>query len=130
MHLPQDVSLPYDPQSNGVAENSIRRLKEGTRCALVQSGLAPEWWAEAARSFSVFKNVVDLYNGQTPYFNRHGKEYDGPKIPFGAAICYLPHGPKAEEQHTFQSKTRLGLYLGPELNANNEYKGVNRIMFD
>ena len=27
LHLPHDVSVPYDPQSNGVAENSIRRLK-------------------------------------------------------------------------------------------------------
>ena len=38
LRLPHDVSLPYDPQSNGVAENSIRRLKEGVRCAFVQSG--------------------------------------------------------------------------------------------
>ena len=45
LHLPHDVSVPYDPASNGVAENSIRRLKEGIRCTLVQSGLGPEWWA-------------------------------------------------------------------------------------
>ena len=120
LHLPHDVSAPYDPSSNGVAENSIRRLKEGTRCTLVQSGLEPCWWAEAARAFSTNKNVIDLHKGQTPYFRRHGREYEGPKIPFGAAVRYLAQGLLEERNHTFSSKTRMTLYFGTELDANNE----------
>ena len=128
LHLSHDVSVAYDPQSNGVAENSIRRMKEGTRCALVQSGLAPEWWAEAARAFAIYRNTTDLYQGQTPYERRHGRKYDGPKIPFGSAVRFLPSGPLAERNHVFQSKTRMGIYLGPVLNSNNEYKGLSNVI--
>ena len=35
----------------------------------------------------------------------------------------------AENQHTFSSKTRLGLIMGPEFNSNNEYKG-NSVIID
>ena len=87
IHVPHDVSLPYDPQSNGVAENSIRRLKEGTRCLLVQSGLSPVWWAEAVRCFCNYRNVSDFYKQEeTPYYRRQKRFYNGPKIPFGAGI--------------------------------------------
>ena len=34
-----DTSTPHRPQSNGVAERCQRRVKEGTRCVLKQSGL-------------------------------------------------------------------------------------------
>ena len=56
---PHDTSSPYRPQSNGVAEQSVRRLKDGTRCALYQSGLSPIWWAEAPRCYCFLRNVVD-----------------------------------------------------------------------
>ena len=96
LKISHDVSLPYNPSTNGVAENSIRRLKEGTRCTLIQSGLSPQWWAEAARAFVNYRNVTDLFNGQTLYFRSHGENYTGPIIPFGAAIRYLPNGPNKD----------------------------------
>ena len=42
-----DLSTPYRKQSNGVAERAIQRVKEGTRCTLIQSGLYADFWAEA-----------------------------------------------------------------------------------
>ena len=129
MRISHDVSLPYNPSTNGVAENSIRRLKEGTRCTLIQSGLSPQWWAEAARAFVNYRNVTDLFNGQTPYFRRHGENYTGPLIPFGAAICYLPNGPNKDYQHTFASKMRFGLFMGVEFDSNCKYKG-NSLVID
>ena len=68
--------------------------------------------------------MLDLNKGKSPYFKRHGKEYDGPKYPFGCAVRYLAQGPMAERNHTFSSKTRVALYLGPELNSYNEFKGI------
>ena len=44
-------SKPYQPQNNGIAERAVRRVKEGTSCVLVQSGLSYEWWREAQECF-------------------------------------------------------------------------------
>ena len=131
LKFPHDVSLPYDPQSNGVAENGIRRLKEGVRCTFVQSGLSLEWWAEAAKCFTAYKNCTDTMagTGQTPYERRFNYSYKGPQIPFGAAVRYLPSGPMAERQHTFSSNMRLGIFMRPEFNSDNVYKG-NSILID
>ena len=124
IHVPHDASLPYDPQSNGVAENSIRRFKEGTRCLLVQSGLSPMWWAEAARCFCEYRSVSDFYQQEgTPYYRRHKRFHNGPTIPLGAAVRYLPHGNSETEQHTLAAKTHLGLFMGPEFNSKQLYVG-------
>ena len=69
LHVPHDVSFLYDPARNGVVENSIRRLKEGARCFLVQSGFSPEWWAEAARCFCNYKKLCRHYLGGNTVFS-------------------------------------------------------------
>ena len=44
----RDPSEPNVSQTNGYIERWVRQYKEGTRCVLVQSGLALLWWREAA----------------------------------------------------------------------------------
>ena len=46
-----DTSTPHLPQTNGIAERSIRRIKEGTRVLLEQSGFNMLWWADAMRCY-------------------------------------------------------------------------------
>ena len=46
-----DHSTPNEPQTNGSIERAVRRVKEGTTCALVQSGLSTSWWAEAMKTY-------------------------------------------------------------------------------
>ena len=93
LHLLHDASFPYNLATNGVAENVIHRLN--------QSGLSPIWWAEAVRPFANYRNVTDLFNGESPYYRYRKVNYTGPLIPFGAAVRYLPNGPTSESQHTF-----------------------------
>ena len=44
MDITHDTSTPHRPSTNGVAERAVRRVKEGTACTLVQSGLDEVWW--------------------------------------------------------------------------------------
>ena len=46
-----DMSTPYRAEINGVAERAVRQIKEGTSCALDQSGLNHQWWPEAMMCF-------------------------------------------------------------------------------
>ena len=69
-----DTSTPHRPQSNGVAERCQRRIKEGTRCVLQQSGLDPDWWPEAMWYYAYSRNINDVVetHAKTPYEVRHG----------------------------------------------------------
>ena len=86
-----DTSTPYRPETNGVAERAVRRVKAGTACTLLQSGWNVDWWPEAMNCYCLLRNVTDAQkDGSTPYRKRYGQDYSGPVIPFGALLEYLP----------------------------------------
>ena len=77
-----DTPTPHKPQTNGVVERAARVIKEGTICALVQSGLADKWWPEAMDCFCYLRNVsVVLETGKTAYQERFASDFKGPLIP-------------------------------------------------
>ena len=46
------------PQTNGVAERSVRTVKEGSSCGIVQSGYSTKWWLDAGEHFCFSKNAA------------------------------------------------------------------------
>ena len=68
-----DKSTPYRSESNGIAENVVRRVKERTCILLVQSGLSEKWWREAMETS---KNK--LTDRKSPCERRCGTPFDGP----------------------------------------------------
>ena len=85
------TSTPHRSETNGIAERAVRRVQEGTSAVLLQSGLDNEWCADSMESYCFLRNMQDLFSdGKTPYERRFGMPFNGPVIPFGAMVEYLP----------------------------------------
>ncbi len=114
LSYPQDTSTPHRPQSNGVCERAVRRVKEGTRCVLVQSGLSKVWWSYAMECYCFLRNTTEKcvdVNGKliTPYEVRFGQEHlEKDLFHFGCEVSYKPSSPRlVARQHTFGSSYGL-----------------------
>jgi hypothetical protein len=114
LELSHDTSTPHRPQTNGVAERAVRRVKEGTSCTLMQSGYTNEWWPDDMNCYCFLRNVVDiLANGSTAYKARFGEDFRGPTIPCGAEITYHPISDKDKKRcHQMGQKLLSGIFLG------------------
>ena len=79
LQLRHDSSLPYHPNMNGIAEASVRRVKEGTTAMLEQRGLSHRYWPEAMRCWCCAHNMFDQnpdgpFAGKTPYKDKCGED--------------------------------------------------------
>ena len=114
MEIPHDVSTPQRPQNNGVAERAVRRVIEGTRCCLLQSGLCHSWWREAMRAYCYNRNASDVVEGgKTPYEHRFGQPFGGMLLPFGCRVEYKPESERETKKlQKFGPKLRPGIFMG------------------
>lgn len=63
------LTIPNNPEQNGVAERRNRTLVEAARCLLTQSGLPPSFWAEAMCTVNYVRNrcPTSRLDGRIPY---------------------------------------------------------------
>ena len=49
-----DTATPGRPQTNGVAERTVKQVEEGARTICEHAGLEPQWWPRAVKHFCFF----------------------------------------------------------------------------
>jgi len=69
------LSVPYNPEQNGLAERKNRTLLDMARCLLIDAGLPPRFWAEAVNTANYLRNrcPTTCLDGKSPYEVWHGK---------------------------------------------------------
>ena len=89
-----NFSAPYAHGQNGMAERGMRTIIEGTRCLLVDSGLPPSLWADAAATVIYIRNFIPSarHPGVVPAERWTGKRQDVSHLrPFGCtAYAKIP----------------------------------------
>ncbi|CAI7812886.1 unnamed protein product [Closterium sp. NIES-54] len=74
-----DVTCPYTPQQNGMAERELRTAVESVRTMLLHMGVQHHWWHLALRQAVWVRNCLERSTtppGTTPYQLLTGKEPD------------------------------------------------------
>lgn len=72
----RQLTVPYTPQQNGVAERFNRTLIEMARCMLVGSNLGEHLWAEAVNTAAYLRNRAPTraLDGVTPFESFYGNK--------------------------------------------------------
>ena len=110
--IKHELTTPYTPQQNGVAERLNRTLIEGVRTVLADSKLPHRLWAEALSTALYLRNrsPTEALEGITPYETWSGTKPDVSSLRIFGCSAYA-HVPKVERRK-LDSKTRKFMLLG------------------
>ena len=110
----QCTSTHHRSETNGTAERSVRRIKEGTSAELLLSGFDEKWWADSVECYCHLRDVQDLLaDGKTHHERRFGEPFKGQVIPCGTNVEYHPISAKDQSKlHHFDKKVLPGMFLG------------------
>ncbi|GJP59708.1 hypothetical protein CLOP_g15083 [Closterium sp. NIES-67] len=111
--IQHQLTVPYNPQQNGVAERFNRTLQEGARTLLGRAGLPDPFWVSALRQVALVKNRVLATVGDKewiPYTKWYGS---APAVnmlrAFGCMVVF--HVP-TEKRGKLEASGRWGVHLG------------------
>ena len=109
-----NLTTPYTPQQNGLAEVTNRILGEKVRCMLSESGLPEKYWEFAMRYACWVKNrspATALPAGLTPFemYKKYRPSLGMARVWGSMAQVWVP--PEKRESK-FASRARWGIFIG------------------
>ncbi|CAI7757409.1 unnamed protein product [Closterium sp. NIES-53] len=111
--IQHQLTVPFNPQQNGVAQRFNRTLREGVRTLLGRAGLPDPFWVTALRQVALVKNRVLATLGDkqwVPYTKWYGS---APAVnmlrAYGCMVVF--HVPK-EKRGKLEASGRWGVHLG------------------
>ncbi|CAI7797832.1 unnamed protein product [Closterium sp. NIES-53] len=109
-----DLTCPYTPQHNGMAEREMRTVVESVRTMLLHMGVQHHWWHLALRQAVWVRNCLErstLPPGTTPYQLLTGQRPDLSLARiWGCMTQFLV--PEQQRGGKLKPKARWGLHLG------------------
>jgi transposase InsO family protein len=110
--LVQELTTPYTPEQNGVAERSFRTIKEGTQTLLLQANLKPKYWALAAKTFvyTRSKTLSTSLKDGTPEERFTGDVPDVSDLRVYGCVAYA-HKPKSQRD-TWSPTAKRCVFVG------------------
>ncbi|GJP54688.1 hypothetical protein CLOM_g13741 [Closterium sp. NIES-68] len=111
--IQHQLTVPYNPQQNGVAKRFNRTLQEGARTLLGRAGLPDPFWVSALRQVALVKNRALATVGEKewiPYTKWYGSALAVNMLrAFGCMVVF--HVPK-EKRGKLEASGRWGVHLG------------------
>ena len=106
------LSVPYNPAQNGVAERMNRTIMESTRSMLSHAQMPNEFWAEAVNTSVYVRNrsPTTALNGITPYECLLKKKPDVSNLRVFGCVTYV-HIPE-NQRKKLDAKSRKSIFVG------------------
>ncbi|CAI7925600.1 unnamed protein product [Closterium sp. NIES-53] len=114
-----DLTCPYTPQRNGMANREMRTTVESVRTMLLHMGVRHHWWHLALRQAVWVRNCLERSTsppGTTPYQLLTGKKPDLTLARvWGCMVQFMV--PEQQRGGKLAPKARWGLHLGVSLES-------------
>ena len=110
--IENQMTTPYTPQQNGVAERMNRTLMEMARSMLYHANLPQELWAEAVSTAAYLRNrcPTSTFHGETPYERWFGEKPNVDHLRIFGCPVYV-HTPD-QKRRKLDAKASKGTFVG------------------
>lgn len=109
--IKRELTAPYTPEQNGVAERKNRTVVEMARSMLKSKGLPDNFWAEGVAAAVYLLNISPTKSvwNMTPYEAWYGNKPSVSHLRVFGCLCYAL---RTTEKHKLEEKSQKYIFIG------------------